>query len=357
MVKGGALEAMSSTDGVWVLVEYRDDKLEDGSLELVGHGREVAGKTGQELAAVIFGEIPGELVTQLARYGASRVLCIKHLAAPERSVEIDTQLLSAAIEQHSPDMVLSLESITGADIARRLAARLGTGLVTACDRLDVGEDNLLAAVKPIYGSKASATIICPTSRPQMATVNPDAIDLKTPDDTASAEVVVLPVDIDLEDPGTKAVDLLRGDPRLVALVEAEIVVAGGIGLGSRENWKLVEELADAIGGSVAATRRAVDDEWITSDRQVGLTGKTVRPKLYIACGISGAIQHTMGMKDAKAIIAINTDREAPIFKMADVGVVGDVLKVLPVLTAKLREALKDKPEPGADAVFEALSNP
>ena len=122
---------MSSTGGVWVLVERRDEKLEDGSLELVGHGREVASKTGQELAAVIFGEIPGELVTQLARYGASRVLCIKHPAAPERSVEIDTQLLSAAIEQHSPDIVLSLESITGADIARRLAARLGTGLVTA----------------------------------------------------------------------------------------------------------------------------------------------------------------------------------------------------------------------------------
>ena len=348
---------MSSGGGVWVLIEHRDGKLEDGSLELAGHSREVAGKMDQELAAVVFGDMPGDMATQLARYGASRVLCIQHAAAGERSVEADTQLLVAAIEQHKPDTVLLLESITGADLARRVAARLGTGLVTACDRLDVGEDNLLAAVKPIYGSKASATIICPTSRPQMATVNPDAIDLKTPDDNATPEIVALPIDVELEEPRTTTVDFLQGNPRLVALVEAEIVVAGGMGLGSSENWRLVEELADAIGGSVAATRRAVDEEWITSDRQIGLTGKTVRPKLYVACGISGAIQHTMGMKDARAIIAVNTDREAPIFKMADVGVVGDVLKVLPVLTAKLREALKDKPQPGADEVFGALSNP
>lgn len=348
---------MSSSTGVWVLVELNEEKLQDGSLELVGHGHDIARKTGRELTAVVLNELSGDSVRQLARYGASRILCIQYPADIKHSAETDTQLLAAAVKQESPDIVLSLESIRSADIARRLAARLGIGLVTACDRLDIGEDNLLTAVKPIYGSKASATVICPVSRPQMATVNSDAIDLKTPDDSASAEVMTLQPDIVLEDPGTKAVDFLKGDPRLVALVDAEIVVAGGLGVGTGENWKLVEELADAIGGSVAASRRAVDEEWITSDRQIGLTGKTVRPRLYIACGISGAIQHTMGMKDAKAIIAINTDREAPIFKMADVGVVGDVLKVLPVLTAKLREALKDSPEPRADEVFNVLGNP
>lgn len=348
---------MPSNAGVWVLVEHRDGKLEDGSLELVGNSREVALKMSAELAAVVFGDIADDLSAQLARHGASHVLSLQHPATGERSVEVDTQLAAAAIEQHSPEVVVALESVAGADLARRLAARLGTGLVTCCDRLDVNEDNLLAATKPIYGSKAAATFICSSGRPQMATLNPDAIDLKTPDETATARVLPVPIDVDLEDPSTWAIDFLEGDPRLVALVEAEIVVAGGMGLGSKQNWKLVEELADAIGGSVAATRRAVDEEWIASDRQIGLTGKTVRPKLYIACGISGAIQHTMGMKDARAIIAINTDRDAPIFKMADVGVVGDVCEVLPALTAKLREALKDRPKPGADEVFGALSGP
>ena len=348
---------MSSIGGVWVLVELKDEKLEDGSLELVGHGHEIARKTGQGLTAIVLNDMPGDMVKQLARYGASSILCIKYPADIEHSVEADTQLLATAIVQNSPDIVLSLESIRGADIARRLAARLGIGLITACDRLDIGEDNLLTGVKPIYGSKASATVICPVSRPQMATVNPDAIDLKKPDDAATAGVMAFHPDIVFEDPRTRVVDFLKGDPRMVALVEAEIVVAGGLGLGSRGNWKLVEELADVIGGSVAASRRAVDEEWTTSDRQIGLTGKTVRPRLYIACGISGAIQHTMGMKDAKAIIAINTDREAPIFKMADVGVIGDVLRVLPVLTVKLREVLKDIPEPRADEVLDVLSNP
>jgi len=348
---------MPADGGIWVFIEHRDGKLEDGSLELVGHGREIADKVSQNLAAVVFDDMPESMARQLARYGAPRVLCIQHTAGAGRSVETDAQLLVAAIEQYSPDAVLLLESITGAELARMVAARLATGLVTACDRLDVDGNGLLAAVKPIYGSKASATIICPTSRPQMATVNPDAIDLKMPDDTAIAETVALHIDVDLEEPRTVTVDFLQGDPRLVALVEAEIVVAGGMGLGSGDNWRLVQELADAVGGSVAATRRAVDEGWIASDRQIGLTGKTVRPKLYIACGISGAIQHTMGMKDARAIIAINTDREAPIFKMADVGVVGDVVKVLPALTAKLRETLKDSAKPGADKVFGALSNP
>ena len=348
---------MPSTGTVWALVEHRDGKLEDGALELVGHGREVAVKMGQALVAVVFGDIDTDLATQLARHGASSVLSLQHPGVAERSAEIDTQLAAVAVRQHSPGVLLLLESIAGADLARRLAARLGAGLVTSCDRLDIAEDGLLAATKSIYGGKASAVFVCPTTRPQMATLNPDAIDLRTRDDAATAEVVPLPLAVDLQEPKTRATGFLQGDPRLVALTEADIVVAGGMGLGSQKNWKLVEDLADAVGGSVAATRRVVDEGWVTSERQVGQTGKTVRPKLYIACGISGAIQHTMGMKDAAAIIAINTDRQAPIFKVADVGVIGDVVRVLPVLTAKLREALKGQPGPGADRVFDALSNP
>jgi len=348
---------MSASGAIWALVEYRDEELEDGSLELISHASDLARKMGAELAAVVLGEIPEDTATQLARYGAGHILCLQHPAVNDRLPETDAQILAAAVRQYSPDIIACLETTTGGDVSRRLAARLGTGLVTSCDRLDVGEDNLLAAVKPVYGGKAAATVICPSTRPQMATVNPDAIDLKTPDSSATAEITTVPVNIDLEDPKTRAVDFLKGDPRMVALTEAEIVVAGGMGLGSKDNWKLVEELADAIGASVAATRRVVDEGWVTSERQVGQTGKTVRPRLYIACGISGAIQHTVGMKDSQAVIAINTDRTAPIFKVADVSVVGDVVKVLPAVAARLRDVLKDRPQPRANEVFEALRNP
>jgi len=347
---------MPPARGVWVLVEYKNEKLQDGSLELVGEGRTLAEKMSQELAAVILGEVPGEQIGLLARHGAARILSIQHTALGDDSVETHTQVLSAAIEQYSPDVVLSVHSVDGADLAGRLAARLGTGLVTGCDRVDVSEEGLLAATRPVYGNKASATYVCRTGKPQMATVNPDAVDLKIPDPTATAEVVNLPVDIEPESSRTQVVDFLPGDPRSMAVTEADIVVAGGMGLGSRANFKLVEELADVIGGSVAATRPAVDEEWLPLEKQVGLTGKTVRPKLYIACGISGAIQHTMGMKDAGAIVAINKDRDAPIFKMADVSVVGDVLEVLPALTVRLREVLAERPKPGAGEVLDALSD-
>jgi electron transfer flavoprotein alpha subunit len=190
----------------------------------------------------------------------------------------------------------------------------------------------------------------------MATINPDAVEVRPPDPAATAGMATLPVGADLPEPKTRVVDFIKGDPRSVPLTEAGIVVAGGKGLGCGENFKLVADLADAIGGSVAASRPAVDEEWVGRERQVGLTGKTVRPRLYIACGISGAIQHTMGMKDAATIVAINIDRNAPIFKLADVCVVGDVLEVLPALTARLRQVLANgpgKPDPGQ--VLDAVS--
>lgn len=340
---------------VWVLVEHLDGKLLDGCLEVVGEGRVVADKLDRELAAVVLGELPADQIALLGNHGARRVLSIEHPALGERSIEIEAQVLAAAIERGSPEVVLSVHSVNGADLAGRLAARLTTGLVTCCDRVDVGEDGRLTATKPVYGNKASATFVCPGGRPQMATINPDAIDLKTPDPGASAGVVTVAIDIEPDERKTYTVEFLKGDPRLISLSEAEVVVAGGMGLGSAENFRLVERLADVIGGSVGATRRAVDEDWVASERQIGLTGKTVRPKLYIACGISGAIQHTMGMKDARAIVAINTDRSAPIFKIADVGVVGDVLAVLPVLTARVQQILGDKAKPGADEVLDAIS--
>lgn len=341
---------MPSAKGVWVFSEHHDGKLRDGSLELVSEGRKIADKMAEELTAVLMGKIPDEQIELLARFGADCVLLIEHPALNQHSIEIDTQVLADVIAEHSPNVFLLVDSIRGADLAGRLAAQLETGLVTGCDRLDVNPDRLLTQTKPVYGSQAVATFVCPTAKPQMATVNLDALELKTLGHRDSAEVITLNVSLEPEKPNTQVVGFIEGDPRAIDLTEAEIVVAGGKGLGSQSNFKLIEELAELIGGSVGATRMAVDQAWITADRQIGLTGKTVKPRLYIACGISGAIQHTMGMKDSKIIIAINWDRNAPIFKIADVGIIGDVLEIVPLFTAELRQTLAQHAESSVDEV-------
>jgi electron transfer flavoprotein alpha subunit len=328
---------MIQEKGVWALLEKRNEEVADGALELLGEGRRIADKLNKDLSAVVLGNILEEQVDLLAQHGAKRILSIGDQALIRNSLEISSQVLSDAIQQHSPDVVLSIHSINGADLACRIAARLNTWLFTACDRLDVNDEKLLVAVKPIYGGKASASFICPSARPQMATINIDALELKRPDTKATADVVPLKTDVTQETPMIQTVGFLPGDPRAIDLTEAEIVVAGGRGLGSESKFQLVQQLADVLRGSVGATRWAVDEKWLTPDRQVGLTGKTVRPEVYIACGISGASQHTMGMKDSKIIIAINKDRKAPIFEIADVGVIGDVLEVIPALVARLNE--------------------
>jgi electron transfer flavoprotein alpha subunit len=342
--------------GVWVLIEQENEKLIDGSLELVGEGRKVADKLNEGLTVVVPGDIAEEQVGLLAQHGAERILCLEHPALNPYSVEVYSQVLSDVIEERAPSVVLAVGNINGTDLACRVAARLGTGLVTSCDRVDVNTEGQLVQVKPIYGAKAAATCICPADRPQMATVNLDALELKTPDTGRTAEVEKYKPDTKTEKPNIQNVGFIKGDPKAIDLTEADIVVAGGMGFSTQENFRLIDELADVIGGSVAATRRVVDEEWTTLSRQIGLTGKTVRPKLYIACGISGAIQHTMGMKDSKLIVAINTDRNALIFKIADVGVVGDVMQVVPELTAQLREAMAQGSKSSGDDSPEAVSD-
>jgi electron transfer flavoprotein alpha subunit len=347
---------MSPAKGVWVLIEQHGEELQDGSLELVGEGSKIAEKLNEELTAVTLGNIPGEQVEHLAHHGAKRIICIENPALSQYSVENYSLILADVIQQQSPEIILSVHSINGSDLACRVAGLLGTGMVTACDRVDVSGEKLLVQVKPVYRGKAAATFCCQEGRPQMATLNLDAMELKTPDTRLTAEVVNLQSLLEPDLRKTEVVGFIPGNPKLMDLTEAEIVVAGGKGLGSKDNFKLVHELADVLGGSVGASRVAVDDEWIARERQIGLTGKTVRPKLFIACGISGAIQHTMGMKDSKVIIAINIDRNAPIFKIADVGVIGDVLQVMPVLTAQIREVMQQNPKPSIDEVVDAVAD-
>ena len=327
---------MPSEGGVWVLAEQREGRLQEVSLELVSEGRKLADKLGEQLGAVIVGSDIAELAQPLVHLGADKVWLLDSPLLATYCPEFYTDALAHLIEANHPTIVLAGDTSIGQDLAPRLAARLKTGLVTECTALSLDEEGLVVLTKPSYGGKASSIVVCPKARPQMATVKPGIMDTGTPDPSLTAEVVKLTPECRSK-LKTKVVGFIKADPKTVSLSEVESIVAGGGGVGSADNWRLIEELAEELGASVAASRIAVDAEWITSDKQVGQTGKTVSPRLYIACGISGAIQHTMGMKDAKLIIAINKDRNAQIFKLADIGIVGDLMDTVPAIIQLLRE--------------------
>ena len=329
----------SSGGGVWVLAEQSGGQLQEVSLELVSEGRKLADKLGEPLGAVVAGSDIAELAEPLAQRGADKVWLLDSPRLATYSPELYTDALARLIESNHPSIVLSGDTSIGQDLAPRLAARLKAGLVTECTALSLNEEGLVVQTKPSYAGKASSTVVCPEVRPQMATVKPGVMDMGVPAPSRTAEVIKIVPEFSGE-PRTRVIDFIKADPKTVSITEAELVVAGGGGAGSVENWHLVEELADALGASLVATRIAVDAGWVTSDRQVGQTGKTVSPRLYIACGISGAIQHTMGMKDSKLIIAINKDRNAPIFKLADVKVIGDLVEIVPAITHQLLELKK-----------------
>ncbi len=327
---------MPSKGGVWVLAEQREGRLQEVSLELVSEGRKLADKLGEQLGAVIVGSDIAELAQPLVHLGADKVWLLDSPLLATYCPEFYTDALAHLIEANHPTIVLSGDTSIGQDLAPRLAARLKTGLVTECTALSLDQEGLVVPTKPSYEGKASSTVVYLKARPQMATVKPGIMDTGTPDPSLTAEVVKLTPECRSK-LKTKVGGFIKADPKTVSLNEVESIVAGGGGVGSADNWRLIEELAEELGASVAASRIAVDAEWVTSDKQVGQTGKTVSPRLYIACGISGAIQHTMGMKDAKLIIAINKDRNAQIFKLADVGVVGDLMETVPAIIQLLRE--------------------
>lgn len=329
------------SDGVWVIAEQRGGKLQDVSLELVSEGKKVADKLPAKLNAVLAGSDIAELAPILAHHGADKVWLLDSPALADYCPEFYTDALTDLIQANQPSLVLCGHTSIGQDLAPRLAARLQTGLVTSCTSLSVEKGGVIAYTKPSYGDKASTNIVFARGKPQVASIKPGIMDIATPNTKRTAEVMPVTPQFNRE-PKAKVVNFIKADPKTVSLTEAEVIVSGGGGVGGAENWHLIEELAEVLGASVAASRVAVDGGWVKSERQVGQTGKTVSPRLYIACGISGAIQHTMGMKDSKLIIAINKDRNAPIFKLADVKVVGDLRQLLPAITDQVRELTKSR---------------
>jgi electron transfer flavoprotein alpha subunit len=326
--------------GIWVIAEHLHGQFRRGTLELLGEGRRLADKLGVQLSAVLLGDGVGEMGTELFAYGADKLYLAQDPVLAHYRTGPYTDVLAGLINQHKPEIVLISATPQGRDLAPRVAARLSAGLTADCTGLDIDEgERLLVQTRPAFGGNLMATIVSRYARPQMATVRPGVMKALEPDASRTGEIVKVPVHLDERSMLTKIVEIVQLDTDgRVNLQDAEIIVSGGRGLGKPESFALIRELAEALGGAVGASRAAVDAGWIPAYHQVGQTGRTVQPKLYIACGISGAVQHLAGMSSADCIIAINKDPAAPIFSIATYSVVGDLFEIVPELTRKLREA-------------------
>ena len=322
--------------GVWVFAEQRDGEVAGVSFELLGAGRRLAEKLGSGVSAVLFGAGATE-AEELIRWGADTVYHCDDEMFRSFNDEPYANLLAQLILRHKPEVVLAGATPIGRSFFPRVAAKLKTGLTADCTALDIdGETKNLLQVRPAFGGNIMATILCPHTRPQMATVRPRVMKRGEYDGSRKGEIVR--VGADSISSRTKVIETVREVSEMsVNLQEANIIVAGGRGVGGEKGFQLLYELAEALGGCVGASRAAVDEGWIPYRHQVGQTGKTVGPKLYIACGISGAVQHLVGMQSSDIIVAINKNPDAPIFSVATYGIVGDIFEILPLLIKRIRE--------------------
>ncbi|MBI4126648.1 MAG: electron transfer flavoprotein subunit alpha/FixB family protein [Deltaproteobacteria bacterium] len=313
--------------GVLIVAEHDAGKLKRSSLELAGKASALVSELKGDVSALLVGENVAPLASELGKVGVKRVYC-----SPQGSANA----LAEAIKQAQPSVVLATASSFGKDLLARTAMRLGVGLATDCTDLTV-EAGKLKARRPIFAGKALVDVV-PGGVPQMATVRPNSF---PPPQAGSGTAEVVTLTVGSEASGTQVKEVKQAEAGVVDLAEADRIVSGGRSLASADNFKIVRELAGVLGASVGASRAAVDAGYISHDHQVGQTGKTVNPSLYIACGISGAIQHLAGMRTAKVVVAINKDAEAPIFQKADYGIVGDLFEILPALTDEFRKVLKE----------------
>jgi len=337
-------EAVSATpsikkyQGVLVFAEQHRGRLRDCALELLGAGQKLAGTLHQELAAALIGSEVETLCPILFAHGADKVYLMEGEELQLYHTEPYADAMSGVINRYKPSIVLFGATTTGRDLAPRIAARLRTGLTADCTGLEIeDETGLLLQIRPAFGGNIMATIKCANHRPQMATVRPKVMKKPVPDFSRRGERIRIDGKVDPKSIRTRILQIIEAADQMVNLEEAEIVVSGGRGLEKAENFHLLEELARALGGAVGASRAAVDAGWKPHPFQVGQTGKTVCPKLYVACGISGAIQHLVGMQTSDIVVAINKDPEAPILKVADFGIVGDLFQVVPALTHVVRK--------------------
>jgi electron transfer flavoprotein alpha subunit len=322
--------------GIMIVAEQRDGELRKISYELTSQGRRLADKMGEPLTAVLLGSNIKEKAKGLGKYGADKVLVADDDRLATYTTDAYVSVIAQLAEALEPAIIILGASVQGKDLSGRLAARLGVGVAQDCVALSLDNGNLVAK-RPIYAGKAYATLTFKDSVPQIATARPNVFELNEPDESKSVEVADAEFSIDDSQLKTKVIKFQQEAGGKVDLTEAERIVSGGRGMKGPEHFPLLEELADLIDATVGASRSAVDAGWRPHSDQVGQTGKVVSPNLYIACGISGAIQHLAGMSTSKLIVAINKDPEAPIFLKADYGVVGDLFEVVPALTEEIRK--------------------
>jgi len=323
---------------IWVFMEQRGGVLHDVGLELLGKSRELAETSGSTVTAVMLGANLAPLTGKVIAYGADTVLIAEHPGLEPYRLLPYTAVLAQACREHHPSIMLFGATSLGMELAPRLAARLSTGLSAHCIDLQLAENGDLLQMVPGWGGGVVATIRCPQLRPQMATVMPGVMKKIQPSER-TGRVIALDVGDGLNDSGPKVLEVHRDEPQTLPLEVAEVVVAGGWGLVGPEGWKLVEDLAQLLGGAVGATRPPVDEGWVAEDQMIGQSGKTVRPRLYIGVGISGMSHHVVGMDGSEVVVAINSDPKAPIFEVADICIVGDYREIIPPLLEEIRHRL------------------
>ncbi|MBM4331897.1 MAG: electron transfer flavoprotein subunit alpha/FixB family protein [Deltaproteobacteria bacterium] len=336
---------MKGWKGIWVFIEQEEGCIAEVSFELLTAARLLSRKMGlAEVSAVFLGHKIRELSDEILIYGADRVFRADHPSLEKYLTLPYTRVISELISEKRPEIFLFPATSLGADLAARVAARVNTGLSAHCTQLDINDRGELMQVVPAFGGKVMATILCPQHRPQMATIRPGVCRRGEPQ-KKKGTIEDVPVEIRPEDRKQRVVEVHWAKKPAQTIEEAEVVVAGGAGIGNQEDWKLVEQLADVLHGAIGGTRPPLDEGWISEEQMIGQSGKTIRPKLYIGIGISGVIQHVVGIQDAQMIIAINNDPKAAIFQNADLGVVADFRKIIPLLIEELKKLSKDKPVP------------
>lgn len=326
--------------GILVIAEHKDGKVKKVTFEILSTLQDVAKDLGVNLEAALIGENVTGLADELAHYGAQKVYVVDDPALKLYNTELYTAAVAKIVEKAKPAKIFSGATITGKDLIPRVAARLKAGLLSDCTGIQLNSDKKIIAKRPIYAGKAIIEAVC-NSEPQIFTIRPNVFSVKEPDVSRKAEVEKVDAGLSSVTPKAKIREIIKGQSERPDLTEAAIIVSGGRGMKAKENFKILEELADVLGAAVGASRAAVDSGYADPSQQVGQTGKTVNPNLYIACGISGAIQHLAGMRTSKVIVAINKDPEAPIFKVADYGIVGDLFQIVPELTKEFKKLLSE----------------
>lgn len=326
------------SQNVYVLAEQRDGQLQKVGIELIGKARELADNLNQQVVAMLLGDGVKEQANTLISHGADKVIVIDNPMLKEYVTEPYTKAVHAILKAKEPEIVLFGATSIGRDLAPRVSARIHTGLTADCTGLAIDEETkLLMMTRPAFGGNIMATIVCENHRPQMATVRPGVMQALDTDQNRQGEIEEFSVSFVDTDMNVRIREVIKSEHKSVDITEAKILVSGGRGLGLAEKFSMLEDLANVLDGEVAASRACVDVGWIDKERQVGQTGKTVRPDLYLACGISGAIQHAAGMENSEFIVAINRDEYAPIFSIADLGIVGDLNAIVPKLTETIKK--------------------